>query len=275
MLSKEDILRRYSMREEVYSEIRAFFKERGFFEVQTPILTKYPGMEPNLDPVEADVDLVHPLRSERVGLITSPEYAMKQLMGSGMEKIFTITPVFRGKEAYGGNHLPEFVLLEWYAHGSYEDLMNETEELLKRILPNANWPRIAHKSANVDDCQEPHVDEKSFFLTEYPLNEASLAKISQNGLYAERFEAYFEGLELCNGFAELTDSIEQRKRLESEQNERNVSGKTVFPISVKFLSALDAIDKPIYGNALGIDRLIMAKYGIGDIRDIQLFPDWF
>lgn len=251
------------MRDTVIGRVRAFFDSRGFTEFQTPLLVETPGMEPNLDPLEVN---------EGGALITSPEYSMKKLLGSGFERIYTVTPVFRGKES-GRHNLPEFTMLEWYASGTYEDLIDETETLFQYVLEDpVKWPRIPHEEARVDEHGDPHVSERHFFVTEYPVQEAALAKIAKNGEYAERFEAFANGLELCNGFAELTDPIEQRKRFKQEQEERRRLGKTVFPIDEELLRALGNIKSPVYGNALGIDRLVMLKYGVSDINDIQLFP---
>jgi elongation factor P--(R)-beta-lysine ligase len=272
MISKEDILHRQAMWTDVESHIRQFFGDRGFIEVRTPLLVASPGMEPNLDPMEVEVKLTNPMRNVKAGLITSPEYAMKKLLGAGMEKIFTITPVFRNLEAINTTNQPEFMMLEWYAPGGYDDLMNETEALLNFVLgEEASWPRIAHVKAHVDEHGDPHVDDDRFFITDYPAKEASLAKLSDDGETAQRFEAFADGLELCNGFVELTDADEQRKRFEAEQEERRKLGKTVFPIDEGLLNAIGSIKHEVYGNALGIDRLIMLKYDVKDIRDIQLF----
>jgi elongation factor P--(R)-beta-lysine ligase len=271
MLSKQDLLHRYAMWNDVESRIRQFFVERGFLEVRTPLLVASPGMEPNLDPMEVGVKLTNPIQNIAAGLITSPEYSMKKLLGAGMEKIFTITPVFRNNESVNTTNLPEFMMLEWYAPGSYEDLMNETEELLHTVLEDdAVWPRLTHEEANVDENGDPHTDATQFFVTHYPAKDASLAKMSDDGKTAQRFEAFSDGLELCNGFVELTDADEQRKRFEAEQDERRKLGKTIFPIDEDLLGAIGNIDQEVYGNALGIDRLVMLKYGVKDIRDVQL-----
>jgi lysyl-tRNA synthetase class 2 len=272
MMEKAEVLNRLQMWQDTLAQVRAFFAARGFVEIPyTPLLVTSPGMEPNLDPMEVDLHLLLPKRTIKAGLITSPEYAMKRLMGSGLEKIFTMTPVFRNEEADGMRHGPEFLMLEWYAKGGYEDLMNETEELLNSILGRSeSWPRVPYVNVNMKDG-EPQVSESHFFLTEYPAAEASLAKLAENGT-AERFEAYANNLELCNGFCELTDPVEQRRRFELEAEERRVAGKTVFPIDEQFLEGLGAIEGSIYGNALGLDRLVMLKYGVADINSIQLFP---
>lgn len=249
----------------VEHRIHAFFGARGFVHVRTPLVVKSPGMEPNLDPLEISVN------GQPHALITSPEYSMKKLMAAGMEKIYTLTPVFRNFES-GQHNTSEFTLLEWYAPGTYEDLMKETEELLKCVLENrSNWSHMTYDQARVDEFGDPHTDAKRFFVTRYPKEHASLARISYDGSYAERFEAFGDGMELCNGFCELLDPIEQRRRFVQEQEERRHLGKTVFSIDEEFLEALGQIKGPIYGNALGVDRLVMLKYAIGDIRDIQLF----
>ena len=272
MLSKEDRTRRVQMWADIEMRVRDFFGARGFIEVRTPILVASPGMEPNLTPFETTLHAVNPQREQRLGLITSPEYSMKKLIGSGIERAFTITPVFRNQEALGGNHLPEFIMLEWYAPGGYEDLMNETEQLFQYVLEDsAYWPRIPYGEAGMDAFGEPHTQSDQFFLTEFPREQASLSRISEHG-FAERFEAFAGGLELCNGFCELTDAAEQATRFAQDAKEREDAGKTVFPVDQGLLSALGAIPHSIYGNAVGLDRLLMLKYRIGDINDIQVFP---
>lgn len=265
MLSVEDINRRLAMWQDVETRIHAFFQARGFVSVRTPLVVRCPGMEPNLDPLEVSVN------TQPHALITSPEYSMKKLMAAGLEKIYTLTPVFRNFE--GGQHnTPEFTMLEWYAPGSYEDLLRETEELLKFVLEDrSDWSHMTYTQARVDEFGDPHTDAKRFFVTRYPKEQASLARLSDDGMYAERFEAFGDGMELCNGFCELLDPVEQRRRFVQEQEERRHLGKTVFPIDEEFLEALGRIRGSIYGNALGVDRLVMLKYAIGDISEIHLF----
>ncbi len=258
------------MWQSVESQVHAFFTARGFVHVRTPLLVRSPGMEPNLDPMEIDVHVTHPARVIQAGLITSPEYSMKKLLGMGMRKIYTITPVFRDAEALGPRNLPEFTLLEWYGVGGYEDLMQETEALLRLVLQDASpWKRLTYEQANVDEFGDPHTQEKRLFVTHYPREQASLARLDEEG-FAQRLEVFADGLELCNGFCELTDAREQRRRFQLEQEERRRMGKRVFPIDEELLEALANIKDSVYGNALGLDRLVMLKYAASDIRDIQL-----
>ena len=113
--------------------------------------------------------------------------------------------------------------------------------------------------------------EKPVFLTDWPASMASLAKLKTPAT-ADRFEAFVDGVELCNGFGELTDPAEQRQRFERDQAQRKALGKPVYPIDERFLDALQKGMPPSAGNALGIDRLLMWLTQTTDIRDVVPFP---
>lgn len=108
-------------------------------------------------------------------------------------------------------------------------------------------------------------------VCEYPASMAALAKRIDDQ-YAERFEVYIAGVELCNAFTELNDPQEQRARLEEEHAERLKMGKTDYPVDQSFVSALEFGMPPSGGNALGVDRLAMLLTDTHDIRDIIFFP---
>lgn len=277
MLGREDIIRRKKMWEDVETAIHAFFRLRGYEHFRTPLMVASPGMEPNLDPFVTELRTYRPgMTKKEVGLITSPEYSLKKIMGEGFEKVYSVTPVWRNDEALYPKNTPEFTMLEWYRlGGDYRDCMQDTEELVNGIMGwTGAWPRIKYQDAGVDEHGDPAIASKidRFFLIDYPPAQAALSKMSADGTYAERFEAYVGGLELCNAFTELTDSVEQRRRFEIEAEERRALGKHVFPIDEQLLTSLGKIKGQMYGNALGVDRLVMLKNGITDINDIQLFP---
>jgi lysyl-tRNA synthetase class 2 len=115
-------------------------------------------------------------------------------------------------------------------------------------------------------------EHERFFLTEYPVAEAALAQKNPDGRSAQRFEAYVNGLEICNGFTELVDPVEQRARFQAEAEERRLAGKEVFPIDEELLTGLASVRSPSFGNALGVDRLVMLKAGVKNIDAIHLFP---
>ncbi len=114
-------------------EVRRWFYENGFVEVETPVLVRAPAPEPSIEtfriPSAGISDSMPGMRHD-LFLIPSPELAMKRLLARGMDRIFQITHVFR-REERGPLHLPEFTLLEWYRTGcDYRALMDDCESLL-------------------------------------------------------------------------------------------------------------------------------------------------
>lgn len=111
------------------------------------------------------------------------------------------------------------------------------------------------------------------FVYDYPPSQASLARIRHDAVpVAERFELYLEGLELANGFQELTDPNEQRRRFAADLDRRASAGMERPQIDLEFLSALDAGMTEAAGVALGLDRLLMVATGNTHIDDVLAFP---
>jgi lysyl-tRNA synthetase class 2 len=136
-------------RARVLAAVRAFFAEREFLEVETPLLVPSPGLEIHLDAVPAGDGF----------LITSPEYAMKRLLAAGFEKIYQICKCFRANER-GPHHASEFTMIEWYrAYDGIATIARDTEELVhaicgtharlgeRRIDVKPPWARITVRDA--------------------------------------------------------------------------------------------------------------------------------
>jgi len=110
------------------------------------------------------------------------------------------------------------------------------------------------------------------FLTEYPASEAALARLKPDDpTVAERFELYACGVELANGFAELTDPAEQRRRFAADMDEKARIYGERYPLDEDFLAAL-AHMPPASGVAFGFDRLVMLLTGARHIEDVQWTP---
>lgn len=110
------------------------------------------------------------------------------------------------------------------------------------------------------------------FLVDWPASMASLARLrADDPRVAERFELYVGGIELANGFYELNDAAEQRRRLEEEQRLRAALGRPVYPIDERFLEAVGRMPDAA-GVAVGIDRLLMLLGGFSSVADTLLFP---
>jgi elongation factor P--(R)-beta-lysine ligase len=114
--------------------------------------------------------------------------------------------------------------------------------------------------------------ERPIFLVDYPARMAALARLKPGDpAVAERFELYAQGLELANGFSELNDPDEQRRRLVQERQARIAAGKRDHPLDEDFLSSLSRMP-PCGGVAVGLDRLLMLLVGAEAIDEVLLFP---
>lgn len=279
--------------------IRSFFFERDYLDVETPIRIPAPIPEAHIDPVE----------SEGFCLQASPEICMKQLLAEGLNRIFQIARVFRNHER-GHKHLPEFTLLEWYTQGAdYTDLMNDLESLVQYLAQglgrgntltfqgiamdlSSPWDRLTVEEAfehygsmslgqalltdRFDEVMgleiEPRLGcNKPVFLYDYPWEKASLARLKpENTAVAERVEMYIAGLELANGFSELTDPAEQILRFESEHRLRTILGKKNYPMPTRFIDALHTMPSAA-GIAVGLDRLVMLFCDAPTIDEVVAF----
>jgi elongation factor P--(R)-beta-lysine ligase len=279
--------------------VRGFFADAGYLEVETPVRIPVPLPEAHIGVIAADGWVLQP----------SPEICMKRLLAAGYEKIFQICKCFRKAER-GRRHLPEMTMLEWYAVGeTYRDLMTRCEELVLHIAQGLGagrtiryqgwpidlappWERLTVADAftrygslsitaalardRFDAVMgleiEPRLGlERPVFLYDYPAEHGSLARLKPGDpSVAERFELYIGGLELCNGFGELNDASEQRRRFAAEQALMRARGAPVLPLPEKFLTAL-AHMPPCAGNALGIDRLVMLFTDAAAIDEVVAF----
>jgi elongation factor P--(R)-beta-lysine ligase len=111
------------------------------------------------------------------------------------------------------------------------------------------------------------------FMFDYPASQAALARVRPGDPpVAERFEVFLDGLELANGFHELADPGEQRRRFEADLDERRRRGLPQVPMDERLLAALSSGLPDCAGVALGVDRLIMLRLGTADIADVIAFP---
>ncbi|GAB3284720.1 EF-P lysine aminoacylase EpmA [Parahaliea aestuarii] len=113
------------------------------------------------------------------------------------------------------------------------------------------------------------------FVYDYPASQAALSQIVTEGGVAvgQRFELYIDGVELANGYCELTDATEQRVRFATDNERRLALGQVARPVDERLLAALEAGLPPCSGVALGVDRLLMLATGERDIRRVLAF-DW-
>jgi len=271
-------------RAEKFSTVRSFFSKRGVLEVDTDILRP-------AAPVDAHIDVMRvEMGKNQIGYLhTSPEYELKKLLASGSGDIYQLSHVFRCDEL-GPLHTPEFTMLEWYRVGmAYETFIEETldlirlfvsplpseiysyktafktfagidihEDLSPHVLQFSNeapsWDRDTQLNLLFSHLVEPNLGQnKLTVITEFPASQAALAKTASG--VARRFEVYYRGIELANGFDELSDPVEQRARFEKENQKRVALGKEMLPIDEEFLASLEKLPD-CCGVAVGFDRLM-------------------
>lgn len=327
------------LRARLLAAVRQFFDARGYFEVDTPLLSHDRVVDPHLEPF-AIANTSPPLY-----LQTSPEFAMKRLLAAGAPAIYQVGHVFRRGEL-GRLHNPEFTMIEWYRAGDthlaqmqvVEDLVVESFLVVQSSrLPSPGDPRDGKRSAGGTTAPQPGVPflrstyreaflryaecdvfdisteslatlahsrglpvpasfdpadrdgwlnlllaelveprlgrERPEFLIDYPLTQAALARIRpDNPPVAERFELYLAGVELCNGYHELTDAKELARRIEMESQRRLSNNETPLPVSNRLLAAMEAGLPPCAGVALGFDRLLMLAAGASSVAEVIPFP---
>jgi lysyl-tRNA synthetase class 2 len=287
------------LRAKLIQSIRLFFIRYGFLEIETPLRIPSPAPEEHIEVLPAG----------NWFLQTSPELCMKRLLAAGYPRIFQISKCFRAGER-GSKHLPEFTMLEWYvAKFNYLQLMKRCEEMIvavvndmgfaqdiiwqdKKINLALPWERITVQEAfkkyapvtleealNKDkfdqilvDYIEPYLGvNRPTFIYDYPAKLAALAKLKEgNPSLGERFELYIGGMELANGFSELNDAEEQRRRFEQALQLRAQKNWTQYSMPDKFLNSLTSLP-PSAGIALGIDRLAMILANTDKIDDVVAF----
>lgn len=151
-----------------------------------------------------------------------------------------------------------------------EALARETAALGLRVTEDDTWSDLFSKvlSAKI----ETNLGHgRATLLFDYPAPEAALARLTEDKRFAERFELYVCGVELANGFGELTDANEQRRRFAAAMRERQRIYGDAYPIDEDFLAALGAMP-PACGIALGFDRLVMLATDAKRIEDVLWAP---
>jgi lysyl-tRNA synthetase class 2 len=162
------------------------------------------------------------------------------------------------------------------------DPLNTSDEALLKAMKQHNIDIHQPQMLSFDSklqllfsyCIEPQIGmKKPCFVYDFPASQAALAKISpRDSRVAERFEVYFKGAELANGFNELSAFEEQRIRFEKDNQKRQSAGLATKPLDEHFLNALEAGLPDCAGVALGIDRLLMLKINATHIKDVINFP---
>jgi lysyl-tRNA synthetase class 2 len=294
---------RLAKRAQALKIARRHFEQHSFIEVETPSRVRAPNLDANIEPVAASgawlvtspelhlkrlivgglprvFEFARCHRAEELGAYHEPEFTMLEwyrafepveaVMRDAETLVRSVVADLSGKTALThrgidvdlGPAFDRVTVAQAFGRHSGEDGL----ELAKRN-PEV-WFQIWVETIEPALARYP----RPVFVTEYPAPQAALARKNPNNPeVAERFELYCAGVELCNGFGELTDPSEQQMRFEQELESRYDRGEASLPLDSKFLAALGEGMPPCSGNALGFDRLIMLATGAERIADVQAF----
>lgn len=288
------------LRAKAIQKIRAFFEGREVLEVTTPVWL------PEVAPER------HQTPPGCLGgfLLTSPETCMKRLVAAGSGAIFQMGPAFRQGES-GRVHHPEFTMLEWYRpHWTLDQLVDEVTALIQLILPVSairimTFQEVFQNFIGVDPFADPLetladgplrpgddrpalVDrlfvqrlepaiaslETLLIVTGFPPWEPGMAEYDPGPpRVAKRFEVFFRGVELANGYQESQDPLDLEQRMLLANATRRRDGLAPLPIDQKFLQAMWAGFPPCAGVALGLDRLLMVAFGKERLNEVMAFHE--
>lgn len=224
-------------------------------------------------------------RNGELGRSHNPEFTLLEWYRPGFDHHRLMDEVTALVRAVTGVDLPERRL-------SYAELFSEYLGLephgaapsglrvraLELQVPGAADLDLPGRDAWLDllltHCIEPRLPpQRLTFVYDYPASRAALARVRpEDPPLAERFELYLGGMELANGFHELTDAAEQRARFAAELEQRSARGQEVVPVDVHLLAALEAGMPDSAGVALGLDRLLMWLTGTQRIEQVLAFP---
>ena len=297
-------------RSELLRTVRQFFYDRDFVEVETPLLAGEVLPELHIEPyrvaasylqaspelhmkrlvaakMQAIFQITRSFRSEEHGPLHNPEFTIVEWyrngddLQAGMQLLDELcqatlaTPAAK-RTSYASafeNHAnicPHSSTAEQLALRAKElELpvpdairLDDRDEWLNVLLALQVEPQLGRKGPEL--------------LYDYPASQAALAKIvtrKDGKCVAERFELYYLGVELANGYHELTDALELRDRLKEVNGQRETDGRKPLPMPESLLAAMEAGLPDCAGCALGFDRLAMLACGGKSIDEVMAFPN--
>lgn len=296
-------------RARIYRQIRSFFNTRGCLEVDTPLLMRTTSTDAQVASIEVPgsdrmsylqtspefamkrllaagsgsiFQIGHAFRQGEVGRLHHPEFSLLEWYRAGydyqqlMDEIELLITTLSLRQCS-------------FSRISYRDLFREKlsleiDDIALRELRGQCTSRVPDMNSSLldhDQCLDlllgtfiaPAMRGYQF-VYDYPISQAALARVRKDDSnVVERFELFYDGIELANGFSELTDAAEQRSRFERDNALRLERGLPQHPIDECLLAALESGIEDCAGVALGLDRLLMVLLELDSIDQVLTFND--
>lgn len=296
------------LRAEMLAAVRRFFRERGVWEVETPALARATASDPHIESFSLPevacylqtspehamkrllaagsgsiYQLARAFRKGESGSRHNPEFTLLEWYRVGFDHHRLMVEVAELLSALLGAAGAVEVLTYRDAmvrHAGVDPDGADHGELFRAAVaagldPAARLDRDGLLDLLFSLRVQPRLGlEGPCFVHAYPPSQAALARCEDTaeGPRAARFECFLQGVELANGYHELADSAEQRRRMEGDNRRRLAAGQIPLPVDEHLLGALEAGLPDCAGVAVGFDRLVMLKAGVATIDQVLAFP---
>ena len=302
-----DVVKCLQARAELMHKIRDYFFRHQVMEVDVPALSQYTVTDLHLGGLSVSVNgaqhflqtspeyymkqllakgsgsifnLAKAYRADEVGKKHQPEFTMLEWYRLGFDDVALMADLELLLQSLGCNAVIRRV--------AYRDIFMQYTGINPTLASIDELSRYAQKNLGIswgDDSLntwldvifslsvEPNLNAPTM-VYDFPASQCALAKLAENPegeRIAKRFELYWQGIELANGYWELTCPLEQRQRFENDNCLRVQRGLPEIPINPHLMAALDSGLPECSGVALGVDRLLMCLLGEDDIRNVSAF----
>lgn len=229
--------------------------------------------------------LSHVFREGECGTLHNPEFTMiewyrlgfsfEEMIDETIDMVQLFLPQLEVITYSYRDVLRKYIGID-YCNISLQNLASKALELIPHLPEEAkNWDLDTLLNSLMSFIVEPNLGQNSLCIIKYfPGTQAALSqtKSIEGEFVAERFEVYYQGIELANGYHELTCPIEQFKRFDSSNKQRVALGKSALPIDQHLIKALEKGLPDCCGVAVGFDRLLMLHHHLKSLAEILPFP---
>ena len=293
------------------NKVRRFFESRGVLEVETPVLSAAGGTDPQLDYFEVEgkrfmmtspefhmkrllaagfgdiFQITKSFRKDEFGAHHNNEFSMVEWYRVGMpqEKLMDEVEALVSEIIGRPINARRTRWIDAFKNYAGVNPLTASGEEFAAACTAREIPLPADGTAMSREdwwdylmvfAVEPELAKNGpEFILDYPQSQAALAQtyVGEDGYtWARRFELFVDQVELCNGYTELTDAKEQRRRFDADLEIRRGMNKPLPPVDEHFLAALESGMPACSGVALGLDRLFMLAMDKKEIKDVILFP---